>query len=57
MRSLHYRRSGCLSPVSTTQVFKPPNPWTIAIMSVLSELHAVPELKVGETCEVESNTH
>ena len=29
------------------QVFRPPNPWTMAIMSVLSQLHAVPDLKVS----------
>ena len=35
-----------LEACSESQVFKPPNPWTMAIMSVLSELHAVPDLKV-----------
>ena len=29
-----------------TQIFKPPNPWIMGIMSVLAELHAVPDLKV-----------
>ena len=27
-------------------VFKPPNPWTMAIMSVLCALHALPDLEV-----------
>ena len=36
-----------LESCADSQVFKPPNPWTMAIMSVLSELHAVPDLKVS----------
>ena len=35
-----------LEACSESTVFKAPNPWTMAIMSVLSELHAVPDLKV-----------
>lgn len=35
-----------LESCADSQVFKPPNPWTMAIMAVLSELHAVPDLKV-----------
>ena len=35
-----------LEACSESQVFKAPNPWTMAIMAVLSELHAVPDLKV-----------
>ena len=35
-----------LESCADSRVFKPPNPWTMAIMSVLSELHAVPDLKV-----------
>ena len=30
-----------------SKVFKPPNPWVMAIMSVLVELHQMPDLKVG----------
>jgi len=30
-----------------SKVFKPPNPWVMAIMSVLVELHQVPDLKVS----------
>ena len=33
------------------QVFKPPNPWVMAIMAVLAELHAVQELKVWQLHE------
>ncbi len=38
-----------------SRVFKPPNPWTMGIMAVLSELHSLPNLKVcgrviGCTC-------
>ncbi len=29
-----------------SRVFKPPNPWTMGIMAVLSELHSLPNLKV-----------
>ena len=37
-----------LESCADSQVFKPPNPWTMAIMAVLSELHAVPDLKVSQ---------
>ena len=39
-----------------SKVFKPPNPWVIAIMAVLTELHQVPDLKVSEAC-THTNTH
>ena len=35
-----------LESCAESRVFKPPNPWTMGIMSVLSELHALPDLKV-----------
>jgi hypothetical protein len=35
------------------QVFKPPNPWTMAIMNVLAELHQEPELKLNLKFEIE----
>ena len=31
-----------------SKVFKPPNPWVMAIMAVLVELHQVPDLKVSD---------
>ena len=31
-----------------SKVFKPPNPWVMAIMAVLVELHQVPDLKVRD---------
>ena len=31
-----------------SKVFKPPNPWVMAIMAVLVELHQVPDLKVND---------
>lgn len=34
-------------------VFKPPNPWTMALMSVLAELHQEPELKLNLKFEIE----
>ena len=36
-----------------SRVFKPPNPWTMAIMSVLVELHQEPNLKLNLKFEVE----
>ena len=35
-----------LESCAESRVFKPPNPWTMGIMAVLSELHALPDLKV-----------
>ena len=35
-----------LESCAESLVFKPPNPWTMAIMSVLRELHEVPNCKV-----------
>lgn len=32
-----------------SKVFKPPNPWVMAIMAVLVELHQVPDLKVSNS--------
>ncbi|KAM7434782.1 CCR4-NOT transcription complex subunit 1 [Porites harrisoni] len=36
-----------------SKVFKPPNPWVMAIMAVLVELHQVPDLKLNLKFEVE----
>ncbi|KAJ7383193.1 CCR4-NOT transcription complex subunit 1 [Desmophyllum pertusum] len=36
-----------------SKVFKPPNPWIMAIMAVLVELHQVPDLKLNLKFEVE----
>lgn len=36
-----------------SRVFRPPNPWVMAIMSVLVELHQVPDLKLNLKFEVE----
>lgn len=36
-----------------SKVFKPPNPWVMAIMSVLVELHQMPDLKLNLKFEVE----
>ena len=38
---------------SKSRVFKPPNPWTMAIMGVLVELHQEPNLKLNLKFEVE----
>lgn len=36
-----------------SKVFKPPNPWTMAIMNVLAELHQEPDLKLNLKFEIE----
>lgn len=35
------------------QVFKPPNPWSMALMNVLAELHQEPDLKLNLKFEIE----
>ena len=42
-----------LESCAESRVFKPPNPWTMAIMRVLSELHSAPDLKLNLRFEVE----
>ena len=41
-----------LECAAESKVFKPPNPWVMAIMRVLVELHAKPDLQVGLRCGV-----
>ena len=41
-----------LESCAESRVFKPPNPWTMAIMSVLSEMHSAPDLKLNLRFEV-----
>jgi len=36
-----------------SRVFKPPNPWTMAMLAVLKELHQLPKLKLNLKFEVE----
>ena len=36
-----------------SKVFKPPNPWTLAVMNVLAELHQEPGLKLNLKFEIE----
>lgn len=36
-----------------SKVFKPPNPWTMALMNVLAELHSEPDLKLTLKFEIE----
>lgn len=38
--------------LSSVQVFRPPNPWTMAIMNVLSELHQEHDLKVSSAFSI-----
>lgn len=42
-----------LESCSKSKVFKPPNPWTMAIMNVLAELHQEPDLKLNLKFEIE----
>ncbi|KAI4469623.1 ccr4-not transcription complex [Holotrichia oblita] len=42
-----------LESCAKSKVFKPPNPWTMAIMNVLAELHQEPELKLNLKFEIE----
>ena len=42
-----------IESTAKSKVFKPPNPWTMAIMNVLAELHQEPELKLNLKFEIE----
>ncbi|XP_062547047.1 CCR4-NOT transcription complex subunit 1 isoform X2 [Armigeres subalbatus] len=42
-----------LESCSKSKVFKPPNPWTMAIMNILAELHQEPDLKLNLKFEIE----
>ncbi|VVC94202.1 unnamed protein product, partial [Leptidea sinapis] len=42
-----------LDSCAKSSVFKPPNPWTMALMNVLAELHQEPELKLNLKFEIE----
>ncbi|XP_064610278.1 CCR4-NOT transcription complex subunit 1-like isoform X2 [Liolophura sinensis] len=42
-----------LESCAKSKVFKPPNPWTMAIMNVLSELHQEQNLKLNLKFEIE----
>lgn len=42
-----------LESCAKSGVFKPPNPWTMALMNVLAELHQEPDLKLNLKFEIE----
>uniref|UniRef100_A0A182T993 CCR4-NOT transcription complex subunit 1 domain-containing protein n=1 Tax=Anopheles maculatus TaxID=74869 RepID=A0A182T993_9DIPT len=42
-----------LESCAKSKVFKPPNPWTMAIMNILAELHQEPDLKLNLKFEIE----
>jgi CCR4-NOT transcription complex subunit 1 len=42
-----------LEPCSQSQVFKPPNPWLMAVLSLLAELYHFTELKLNPRFEIE----
>jgi CCR4-NOT transcription complex subunit 1 len=42
-----------LESCAKSRVFKPPNPWTMAMMNVLAELHREPDMKLNLKFEIE----
>lgn len=42
-----------LESSAKSRAFRPPNPWTMALMSVLAELHQEPDLKLNLKFEIE----
>lgn len=42
-----------LEACAKSTVFRPPNPWTMALMNVLAELHQEPDLKLNLKFEIE----
>jgi hypothetical protein len=42
-----------LEPAGKSRVFAPPNPWLLAMLSVLVELHNEPDLKLNHKFEIE----
>lgn len=42
-----------LESCAKSVIFKPPNPWTMALMNVLAELHQEPDLKLNLKFEIE----
>lgn len=42
-----------LESCSKSKVFKPPNPWTMALMNVLAEIHALQDMKLHLKFEIE----
>jgi CCR4-NOT transcription complex subunit 1 len=42
-----------LEPACKSRIFQPPNPWLMAILSVLVELHNEPDLKLNHKFEIE----
>ena len=42
-----------MESAAKSEVFKPPNPWTMSIMSILCEIHKDPSLKLNLKFEVE----
>jgi CCR4-NOT transcription complex subunit 1 len=43
-----------LAPCAQSQVFKPPNPWLMAVLSLLAELYHFAELKLNPKFEIET---
>lgn len=45
--------SKILEPCQSSLAYQPPNPWTMGILGLLAEIHAVPNLKVNLKFEIE----
>ncbi|XP_024528197.1 CCR4-NOT transcription complex subunit 1 isoform X1 [Selaginella moellendorffii] len=45
--------SKILEPCQTSQVYQPPNPWTMGILGLLSEIYALPNLKMNLKFDIE----
>ena len=43
-----------LEPCKDSRVFRPPNPWLMAILSLISEIYALPKLKLNLKFEIET---
>ena len=42
-----------LEPAKNSKVFAPPNPWIMAILSLLVEIYSIPDLKLNNKFEIE----
>eukprot|EP00898_Chlorokybus_atmophyticus_P005844 jgi/Chlat1/6260/Chrsp44S05774 len=45
--------SKVLESCKNSKIFRPPNPWVMAVISLLAEIYAVPELKLNLKFEIE----
>ena len=43
-----------LEPCKDSKIFRPPNPWLMAILALISEIYALPKLKLNLKFEIET---